>query len=55
MVYYSAIGRMSAGKWMELENTMLSKVNQARRSNIACFLTYKETKCVINVYTQIHQ
>jgi hypothetical protein len=37
--------KMFAGKWMELENIMLSKVKQAQISNIARFLTYKGDKC----------
>jgi hypothetical protein len=34
-----------AGKWMELENFMLSEVSQAqKKSKITCFLSYAETR-----------
>jgi hypothetical protein len=41
MEFYSAIKKneimLFAGKWMELENFMLSQESQAQKVNVACF------------------
>jgi hypothetical protein len=45
MEFYSASGKNEilsfAGKWMELENTKLSKVSQAQKTKITCFSSYE--------------
>jgi hypothetical protein len=33
-----------AGKWMELENFMLSEVSQAQKIKVTCFLTYMQAR-----------
>jgi hypothetical protein len=44
MEFYSAMKKnetmLFEGKWMELENFMLSKVSQGQKSKVACFLSY---------------
>jgi hypothetical protein len=46
MEFYSAL-RMNeilsfAGKWVELENIILSEVSQVQRAKVTCFLSYVE-------------
>jgi hypothetical protein len=33
-----------AGKWMEMENIMLSEVSQAKKSKVSCFPSYVEAR-----------
>jgi hypothetical protein len=46
MEFHSAIKKneilLFAGKWMELENIILSEVSQIQKANGACFLSYVE-------------
>jgi hypothetical protein len=46
MEFYSATQKneilLFAGKWMELENIILSELSQVRRPKAACFLSYVE-------------
>jgi hypothetical protein len=48
MEFYSATKTMKiwlfAGKWMELENIILSEVNGSEGQKAACFLSYVEYK-----------
>jgi hypothetical protein len=48
MEFYSAIKKnevmLFKGKWMVVMNFMLSNVNQAQKSTVACFLSYVEAK-----------
>jgi hypothetical protein len=42
MEFYSVIKKneilLFAGKWMELENIILSEVSQVQKTKVACFL-----------------
>jgi hypothetical protein len=44
--FYSAMKKneilLSAGKWMELENIILSKVRKIQKAKATCFLSYVE-------------
>jgi hypothetical protein len=43
----------SEGKWMQLEDVMLSEVSQAQKDkNSACFLSYVEDSSKMSAYTQ---
>ena len=46
MEYYSALKKNEimalAGKWMELENIMLSEISQTQKTKAECFLQYAE-------------
>jgi hypothetical protein len=48
MEYYSAIKKNEtmpfAGKWIELEIIMLSETSQSQKENIACLLSYAESR-----------
>jgi hypothetical protein len=52
MEFYSAMKKNEilsfAGKWMELENIILSKVSQARRPKIVCSLSYVDFRSSAN-------
>jgi hypothetical protein len=37
-----------AGKWMELENIILSEVSEVQKAKSACFLSYVEYRPNIN-------
>jgi hypothetical protein len=42
-----------AGKWLELENIMLSEISQFRKTKVMCFLSYiEDLSKKINVYTK---
>jgi hypothetical protein len=43
-----------AGKWMEMENIMLSEVSQAKKSKVSCFPSYVEARPVSQMYIVIH-
>jgi hypothetical protein len=49
MLYYSVIKKNEilsfTGKWMELENIILSEVTQVQKTKVACFLSYVEDRC----------
>jgi hypothetical protein len=51
MEYYPAIKKneimLFAGKWMELENIMLSEVSQDQRLKAACFPSYVKARPTI--------
>jgi hypothetical protein len=47
MEYYSAIrnnGMWLEGKWMQLEDIMLSEVSQAQQTKASCFLSNMEDR-----------
>jgi hypothetical protein len=50
MEFYLAIKKneimLFVSKWMELENIVLNEVSQARKSKVACFPSYVETRPV---------
>jgi hypothetical protein len=50
MEFYSAINKneimLFTGKWIELENFMLSEVSQARKSKVICFPSYVEARLI---------
>jgi hypothetical protein len=49
MGFYFTIRRMSfAGKWMELENIILSEVSQALKAKTTCFLSCVEHRSNTN-------
>jgi hypothetical protein len=52
MEFYSAMKKneilSSAGKWMKLENIILSKVSQAQRPNIICSSSYADFRSRAN-------
>jgi hypothetical protein len=48
VAFYSAIRKNDTlwfeGKWMQLENIMLSEVSRLRKTKVACFLSYVEDR-----------
>jgi hypothetical protein len=55
MEFYWAIKKneilVFSGKWMELENIILSEVSQAQKAKAACFLSYVEYRPNTNTAT----
>jgi hypothetical protein len=53
MEFYSVMKKNEifsfAGKWMELENTILSKVNQAQKTKFVCSPSYGNFRSRANV------
>jgi hypothetical protein len=53
MGFYSATKKNEilffAGKWMELENIILSEISQVQKAKTACFLSYVEYRPNINI------
>jgi hypothetical protein len=58
MEFYLAIKKneimLFAGKWMELENLMLSEVSQAQKSKVTYFPSYVEAHMCIYRYIHIY-
>jgi hypothetical protein len=52
MDFYLAIKKNEilsfASKWVELENMIINKVSQFRKSSTACFFSYVEYRCNTN-------
>jgi hypothetical protein len=53
MEFYSATKKNEilsfAGTWMELENIILSEVNQAQKTKAECFILYVKYRCNTNI------
>jgi hypothetical protein len=58
MEFYSAMKKHEilsfSGKWMELENIMLSELSQVQKTKIACFLSYMEDRPKYKFYIYIY-
>jgi hypothetical protein len=54
--FYSAIRKNETiwfeGKWIQLEDIMLSEVSQVQKGKAPCFLSYVEEKSKRETYTQ---